>query len=131
MPADGLTFVRRSELLTYEEIERLAQLAVERLGVDAVRLTGGEPTVRADLSELVCQLARLRTWQGDPVDLSLTTNGTTLRRQAASLRAAGLRRVNVSLDSLRPERLPRSRGGTTSTRCWTESMRRWRWVSRQ
>jgi len=104
MPAEGLEYVPRSDLLTYEEIERLAEIAVGRLGVDAIRLTGGEPTVRADLAELVRRLARLRTWDGAPVDLSLTTNGTTLRRQAEPLRAAGLGRVNISLDSLRPER---------------------------
>lgn len=88
----------RSELLTYEEIERVARLCVERLGVDSIRLTGGEPTVRADLDELVARLAPLG------VDLSLTTNGTRLVDLAGPLARAGLRRINVSLDSLRPDR---------------------------
>ncbi len=88
----------RSELLTYEEIERVARLCVERLGVDSIRLTGGEPTVRADLDELVGRLAPLG------IDLSLTTNGTRLVDLAGPLARSGLRRINVSLDSLRPDR---------------------------
>lgn len=104
MPAEGLQFVPRSELLTYEEIERLARLFVNCLGVEAIRLTGGEPTVRADLPRLVEMLSRLRTAEGSQVDLSLTTNGATLTRLARPLRRAGLRRVNVSLDSLRRDR---------------------------
>lgn len=98
MPAEGMDWTPRSELLTYEEIERVARLCVERLGVDSIRLTGGEPTVRADLDELVGRLAPLG------VDLSLTTNGTRLTELAGPLARAGLRRVNVSLDSLRPDR---------------------------
>src|SRR5918995_24964 len=97
MPAEGMTWLDRSELLTYEEIERVARVCVERFGFDGIRITGGEPTVRAHLPVLVEKLARLGT------DLSLTTNGATLRLLAGDLRAAGLRRINVSLDSLRPE----------------------------
>jgi cyclic pyranopterin phosphate synthase len=96
MPADGMDWLPRAELLTYEEIERVARVCVERFGFDGIRLTGGEPTVRANLPVLVAKLAGLGT------DLSLTTNGATLRLLAADLRAAGLRRINISLDSLRP-----------------------------
>ena len=98
MPADGLEWLPRSELLTFEEIERVARLLVERHGIESIRLTGGEPTVRANLPDLVRRLAALG------VDLSLTTNGATLRLLAEPLAQAGLRRINVSLDSLRPER---------------------------
>ncbi|HCV34450.1 MAG TPA: GTP 3',8-cyclase MoaA, partial [Acidimicrobiaceae bacterium] len=98
MPADGLEWLPRSELLTFEEIERVARLLVERHGIESIRLTGGEPTVRANLPDLVRRLAALG------VDLSLTTNGATLRLLAEPLTQAGLRRINVSLDSLQPER---------------------------
>ena len=98
MPAEGLQWLQRSELLTFEEIERVARLLVERHGIDSIRLTGGAPTVRADLSRLVRLLADL------DVDLALTTNGATLGLAAAGLADAGLRRINVSLDSLRADR---------------------------
>ena len=98
MPEEGMTWLPRSEVLTFEELERVARVLVERHGIRSIRLTGGEPTVRAHLPVLVAKLAAL------PVDLSLTTNGATLRSVAPALAAAGLRRVNVSLDSLRPER---------------------------
>ena len=98
MPEEGMTWLPRSEVLTFEELERVARLLVERHGIRSIRLTGGEPTVRAHLPVLVGKLAAL------PVDLALTTNGATLRSGAGDLAAAGLRRVNVSLDSLRPER---------------------------
>ena len=97
MPAEGMEWLPRADLLTYEEIERIARVCVERFGFDGIRITGGEPTVRAHLPVLVEKLARLGT------DLSLTTNGATLALLADDLRAAGLRRVNISLDSLRPE----------------------------
>jgi len=98
MPAEGLQWLPRSELLTFEEIERVARLLVERHGIDSIRLTGGEPTVRADLSRLVRMLSDL------DVDLALTTNGATLGMTATGLVDAGLRRINVSLDSLRADR---------------------------
>ena len=98
MPAEGMAWQPREELLTYEEIERVARLLVERHGIDAIRITGGEPTVRAHLPVLVRKLAALG------VDLAMTTNGATLALVADDLAAAGLDRVNVSLDSLRPER---------------------------
>ncbi|MDQ2825853.1 MAG: GTP 3',8-cyclase MoaA [Actinomycetota bacterium] len=97
MPAEGMDWLDRSDLLSFEEIERVARICVERFGFGGIRLTGGEPTVRAHLPVLVGKLAALGT------DLSLTTNGTTLRLLAADLRAAGLARINISLDSLRPE----------------------------
>ena len=98
MPEEGMTWLPKGEVLTFEELERIARLMVERHGVRSIRLTGGEPTVRAHLPVLVAKLAVL------PADLSLTTNGATLRSVAPALADAGLRRVNVSLDSLRPER---------------------------
>ena len=98
MPAEGMVWQPRDHLLTFEEIERIARVCVERFGFDSIRLTGGEPTVRARLPLLVERLAAL------DVDLSLTTNGSTLDGTAHDLAAAGLDRINVSLDSLRPER---------------------------
>jgi len=104
MPEEGMQWLPRSELLTFEEIERITRVCAERFNVDSVRLTGGEPTLRAHLPALVERLAALRTGDGRPVELALTTNGATLRNHAADLVAAGLRRVNVSLDTLRRDR---------------------------
>jgi GTP 3',8-cyclase len=98
MPEEGMQWQRRENLLTFEEIERLARLMVERYGISSIRLTGGEPTVRAHLPVLVEKLAALG------VDLAMTTNGVTLPTLAEDLRAAGLGRVNISLDSLRADR---------------------------
>jgi cyclic pyranopterin phosphate synthase len=98
MPVEGMEWLDRSDLLTFEEIERVARILVERCGVRSIRLTGGEPTVRARLPILVAKLAVL------DVDLSMTTNGATLAQSAGDLRAAGLRRINISLDTLRPDR---------------------------
>jgi GTP 3',8-cyclase len=100
---EEMTWLPRSGVLTFEEFERLARLMVERYGVESIRLTGGEPTVRANLAVLVAKLAVLRTEDG-PIDVAMTTNGATLRPLAAKLRAAGLRRVNISLDTLDRER---------------------------
>ncbi len=104
MPEEGIQFVPRDDILRYEEIARLARLFVEDLGIESIRLTGGEPTVRRDLPKHVAMLAGLRTPAGEPVEISLTTNGSSLARLADVLRAAGLARVNVSLDSLRADR---------------------------
>ncbi len=95
MPAEGLEWLDRQEVLSFEEIARLVRV-LARMGVEEVRLTGGEPLVRRDLPVLVEMLA------GTPGvhDLSLTTNGVLLDRLAAPLVEAGLRRLNVSLDSL-------------------------------
>ena len=92
-------FLPRSEVLTFEEIERVARVFVG-LGVEKLRLTGGEPLVRRDLPVLVEMLAAIRRPDGAALDLTLTTNGSALRRLAAPLAAAGLQRVTVSLDSL-------------------------------
>ena len=99
-----MQWLPRSDVLTFEEIERISRVCVEHFGVDSVRLTGGEPTVRAHLPVLVAKIAALRTPDGAPVDVALTTNGATLRSQATDLRDAGLRRVNISLDTLRRDR---------------------------
>ncbi len=98
-----MTWLPRSEVLTFEEIERIARLMVGRYGVASIRLTGGEPTVRANVVGLVERLAALRH-DGRPVDLAMTTNGATLRLLAGSLRSAGLDRLNISLDSLDRQR---------------------------
>jgi cyclic pyranopterin phosphate synthase len=95
MPAEGLEWLARAEVLTFEEIARLVAV-LARLGVDEVRLTGGEPLVRRDLPVLVRMLADTPGVR----DLSLTTNGVLLDRLAQPLVDAGLRRINVSLDSL-------------------------------
>ena len=98
MPAEGLDWMAREDLLTYEELTRVARVCVERFGFNGIRLTGGEPTVRANLPVLIEQLSSLG------VDLSLTTNGTTLTNLASALVSAGLERINISLDSLKRER---------------------------
>jgi GTP 3',8-cyclase len=99
MPAEGLPWLDRDELLSFEELERLVRLFVS-LGVESVRLTGGEPLVRRDFPSLVGMLAGIDGLR----DLSLTTNGYLLERDADALVAAGLRRVNVSVDSLQRDR---------------------------
>ncbi|HET9441944.1 MAG TPA: GTP 3',8-cyclase MoaA [Acidimicrobiales bacterium] len=98
MPAEGVPWLPREEILRFEEIERIARVCVERFGFTGIRLTGGEPTLRAHLPVLVGRLAALGT------DLSMTTNGASLGLLAGDLHRAGLRRLNVSLDTLRPER---------------------------
>ena len=99
MPAEGLPWLERSAVLSYEEIERVVSL-LSRMGVADVRLTGGEPLVRKELWRLVARLSALPEVQ----DLSLTTNGYLLAKQVEQLVAAGLRWVNVSLDSLSRDR---------------------------
>jgi cyclic pyranopterin phosphate synthase len=99
MPAEGLPWLERSALLSYEEIERLVRL-LAAMGVHDVRLTGGEPLVRKELWRLVEALSAIPEVE----DLSLTTNGYLLTRQVEKLVAAGLKRINVSLDSLAPDR---------------------------
>ena len=96
-------FRERGELLTFEEISRLASVAVS-LGVRKIRLTGGEPLLRRGIEGLVALLAELRSPEGERIDLALTTNGSALPVKAEALARAGLGRVTVSLDSLREER---------------------------
>jgi len=98
MPEEGMKWIPREGVLTFEEIERVASLLVSRYGVDSIRLTGGEPTVRANLPDLVERLAKLG------VDLAMTTNGATLPLVAQDLKDAGLKRLNISLDSLDRDR---------------------------
>ena len=92
MPEEGMEWLPRDELLTYEELARVARICVERFGFESIRITGGEPTVRAHLPVLIRRLSELG------VDLAMTTNGSTLDHQAAQLAEAGLRRINISLD---------------------------------
>jgi cyclic pyranopterin phosphate synthase len=99
MPAEGLPWLDRAEILRFEEIERLVRVLV-RMGVEDVRLTGGEPLVRREFPKLVGMLARVPGLR----DLAVTTNGYLLERDADALAAAGLRRVNVSIDSLARDR---------------------------
>jgi len=93
------SFLPHSSLLSFEEITRTARLFVAH-GVRKIRLTGGEPLLRKDVEALVAQLSELRTPGGEPLDLTLTTNGSLLARKAQALKDAGLRRVTVSLDAL-------------------------------
>jgi len=98
MPEEGLDWLKREELLTFEEIVRVTKILVEKYGIDSVRLTGGEPTLRANLPDLISMLSEL------PIEIALTTNGITLEKNAHILSSAGLNRINISMDSLRAER---------------------------
>jgi len=99
MPAEGVQLMPHEAILTYEEIYTVARAATE-LGIEKIRITGGEPLARLELPKLIQMLARI-----DAIDdISLTTNGVLLGRFAAELKSAGLRRVNVSLDTLKPDR---------------------------
>ncbi len=92
-------YLPHSDLLTFEEITRAAQAFIA-LGVRKIRLTGGEPLLRKNIEVLIAQLAALRTPEGEPLDITLTTNGSLLARKAQALKDAGLQRVTVSLDGL-------------------------------
>ena len=105
MPLDEYAWMDRRDILTFAEIIRLATLFV-RLGVTKIRLTGGEPLVRRNLDTLVRQLSFIQGLE----DLCLTTNGSLLSQQAAALAQAGLKRVNVSIDTLDPEKFKRMTG---------------------
>jgi GTP 3',8-cyclase len=98
MPAEGLDWLPRPELLTDDEIVRLVRIGVERLGITEIRFTGGEPLLRRGLTGIVARTAALRP----RAEISVTTNGIGLDRLAGPLAGAGLDRVNVSLDTLRP-----------------------------
>jgi cyclic pyranopterin phosphate synthase len=99
MPPEGIALIPHSDVLRYEEILSVVRVAAE-MGINKVRLSGGEPLARAGLVDLVRMLSEVREIE----DLSLTTNGVLLKDQAAALKDAGLKRVNVSLDSLRRQR---------------------------
>jgi cyclic pyranopterin phosphate synthase len=102
MPAEGLPWLPRREILTFEEILHLARIFIG-LGIRTIRLTGGEPLMRQDVEVLIAGLVRLDA----TLDLSMTTNGFFLVEKVQRLADAGLKRINVSLDSLRPERFER------------------------
>jgi cyclic pyranopterin phosphate synthase len=102
MPAEGLAWLPKREILSYEEILRLARIFIH-LGVHTIRLTGGEPLMRQDIDVLIEGLTRLEP----SLDLSMTTNGFFLKEKVKRLADAGLKRINVSLDSLQPERFER------------------------
>ena len=99
MPFDEYKWIERQEVLSFEEIERVARLFLD-FGIQKVRLTGGEPLVRKDLYRLIGRLSAIEGLG----DLSLTTNGALLAGQATELHDAGLRRINISIDTLKPER---------------------------
>src|SRR5580704_8166652 len=99
MPEAGLPWIPKAGILSYEEIVRIAEAAAS-VGVRSLRLTGGEPLLRRELERLVARLAAIPGID----DIALSTNGLLLAEQAPALAAAGLRRVNVSLDTLRPDR---------------------------
>ena len=100
MPAEGLKWLAREDLLRFEEITRLARIFVGRYGVRTIRITGGEPLVRVKVEELVGMINEL-----DPtLDITMTTNGVLLRDKAEKLAAAGLKRINISLDTLHADR---------------------------
>jgi cyclic pyranopterin phosphate synthase len=105
MPQHGVHLVQHSDLLSYEEIEVVVQAAA-RVGISKVRLSGGEPLVRLELTKLVEMLSQVEGID----DISLTTNGVLLKRHAAELKQSGVRRVNVSLDSLRKDRFHKITG---------------------
>lgn len=98
MPAKGVPLLRHGEILSYEELERIARAAVE-LGIEKIRVTGGEPLVRKGVIRFLARLAAIPGLK----QLVLTTNGLFLAQMADDLRAAGVQRLNISLDSLRPE----------------------------
>jgi cyclic pyranopterin phosphate synthase len=104
IPFDEYEWIDKKEILTFEEIARLANLFVQ-LGVDKLRLTGGEPLLRRDLEKLISKLSSLNGLE----DLCLTTNGSLLAEKVSALKSAGLRRINVSLDTLNSEKFARIR----------------------
>ncbi|HJZ39075.1 MAG TPA: radical SAM protein [Bacteroidales bacterium] len=107
MPEEGVQHLRHDDILTFEEITSLVRAAVS-MGIDKIRLTGGEPLIRKGIADLVAMIASVPGVR----DLALTTNGFFLKEYAGSLKKAGLHRVNVSLDTLDPEKFKRiTRGG--------------------
>ncbi|TAN32846.1 GTP 3',8-cyclase MoaA [bacterium] len=100
MPAEGLKWLNREDILRFEEIARLARIFVENYGVRTIRITGGEPLVRVKVEELVGMINAI-----DPtLDITMTTNGVLLRQKALALKEAGLKRINISLDTLHMDR---------------------------
>lgn len=103
MPEQGMEWLAKESILTVDEIVRIARIAAES-GISTFRLTGGEPLLRRDLVEIVARLAELRTGEGTGVHVAMTTNGLGLTKVLDQLIDAGLNRLNISLDTLRPER---------------------------
>lgn len=104
MPAEGLEWLPTAETLSSAEVTRLIRIAVELLGIRQIRFTGGEPLLRKELEEIIAFTTALRTDEGEPVQTALTTNGLGLDKRVEKLRAAGLNRVNISLDTIDAER---------------------------
>src|SRR5436190_2028720 len=100
MPAAGLPWLARDDVLTFEEIVRVTRILVDQCGVRTIRLTGGEPLVRKGIEDLTAMIAGI---DGE-LDIAMTTNGILLEEKAVALRAAGLKRLNVSLDTLHSDR---------------------------
>jgi GTP 3',8-cyclase len=113
MPSGGVKLIPRQEVLHYEEIERLVDIAV-RMGVRKVRITGGEPLVRSGIVRFVANLAKIQGLE----DISLTTNGTLLEAFAGPLKEAGLTRVNISLDTLDPKKYAHITRGDQLSQVW-------------
>ena len=110
MPREGLEWIPNGNLLTDDEVVRLIAIAVRELRVEQVRFTGGEPLLRKGLGAIVAATTGLRTASGMRPETALTTNGINLARSAVALKAAGLQRINVSLDTLDPDRYARLTG---------------------
>ena len=113
MPHDGLAKLRHDEVLTYEEILRLATIAVN-LGVNKIRLTGGEPLIRKGILQLLPSLVNLPGLK----DISMTTNGVYLKENIEKIKSAGIKRVNISLDTLRRERYRKITGYDGFEQVW-------------
>jgi len=113
MPAEGIEFMPNSSLLSYDEFLRIIQVAAKR-GLKKVRITGGEPLVRRGLVEFVEEINKIEGIQ----DIALTTNGILLKKMAEPLYKAGLRRLNISIDSLKPEKFKEITRGDVLERVW-------------
>jgi cyclic pyranopterin phosphate synthase len=107
MPPEGLDWLPDQRVLTDDEMIRMITVAVRELGVEEVRFTGGEPLLRKGLERILAATTALRTWSGQVPDTAVTTNGLGLERRASGLKAAGLHRINVSLDTLDRARFAR------------------------
>ncbi|MFC1868869.1 GTP 3',8-cyclase MoaA [Thermodesulfobacteriota bacterium] len=113
MPVEGTEFLSHTDILTYEEILRLVRLSVQK-GIRKVRLTGGEPLVRKGFPGFLKKLSKIEGLR----EITLTTNGVLLKKFAAEIRACGVHRINVSLDSLKPERFFQITGGDLFNQVW-------------
>jgi cyclic pyranopterin phosphate synthase len=113
MPSRGVRVIPREEILSYEEIQRLVAVAV-RMGVKKVRITGGEPLIRSGIVSLIASLSKIQGLE----DISLTTNGTLLEALARPLKEAGLKRANISLDTLDPKKYTHITRGDRLLQVW-------------